>query len=226
MILVSSDKIDEYTCRGWWGTTTLWDLFRQNLHQRPQAEAVVDAINRADFAHGAPQRLTWSRLAEAVDRFCHLLLELGMRRDAVLLMQQPNCVEQFVVYMACARLGIIVTPVPTQYRENELHHILESTHAAAVVTFTRIGKPGGGHASAEMFAQKDRRAVRTRWRPSAVLPLCRALQGSGDPRRHEHLGGGNRRPAAGMPRRARSGHRRCARRGHGRKSLCLRGSEG
>lgn len=153
MILVPSDKIEEYTRKGWWGTTTLWDLFRQNLLQRPQAEAVVDAINRADFAHGEPQRSTWAQLADAVDRFCHLLLELGIRRDAVLLMQLPNCVEQFVVYMACARMGIVVTPVPAQYRENELDHILESTQAVAVVTFTRIGKPASGHASAEMFAQ-------------------------------------------------------------------------
>ncbi len=157
MILAASDKIAEYTRKGWWGTTTLWDLFRQNLQERPQAEAVVDAFNRADFAHGAPQRLTWAQLADAVDRFSHLLLELDIRRDAVLLMQLPNCVEQFVVYMACARLGIMVTPVPTQYRENELEHILESTHAVAVVTFARIGKPAGGHASAEMFAQMQPR---------------------------------------------------------------------
>jgi acyl-CoA synthetase (AMP-forming)/AMP-acid ligase II len=157
MILVASDKIDEYTRKGWWGTTTLWDLFRQNLQERPLAEAVVDAFNRADFAHGAPQRLTWTQLAEAVERFCHLLLEIGLRRDAVLLMQLPNCIEQFVVYMACARLGIVVTPVPTQYRENELEHILESTRAVAVVTFTRIGRPAGGHASAEMFAQMQPR---------------------------------------------------------------------
>jgi len=153
MILVTSDKIEEYTAKGWWGNTTLWDLFLQQLRERPQAEAVVDASNRADFAHGEPQRLTWARLGEAIDRFSHLLLDIGIRRDDVLLMQLPNCVEQFVVYMACARLGVVITPTPTQYRENELDHILESTRAAAVVTFGRIGKPTGGHASADMFAQ-------------------------------------------------------------------------
>lgn len=157
MILAPREKIEEYTRKGWWGTTTLWDLFRRNLQQHPQAEAVVDAANRADFAHGAPQRWSWARLAEAVDRFSHLLLELDIRRDAVLLMQLPNCVEQFVVYMACARMGIVITPVPAQYRENELHHILESTRAVAVVTFTRIGKPAGGHASAEMFQRMQER---------------------------------------------------------------------
>jgi acyl-CoA synthetase (AMP-forming)/AMP-acid ligase II len=71
----------------------------------------------------------------------------------VVLVQLPNCVEQFVVYLACARLGIVVTPVPVQYRDHELGHILEVTEAAAAVTFTRIGKPDGGHEAAQMFAQ-------------------------------------------------------------------------
>ncbi len=153
MILVGPEKIEEYTRKGWWGTRTLWDLFRQNVDKHPDAEAVVDAPNRADFAHGKPQRLTWAQLDEAVDRFSCLLLELGMQRGSVLLMQLPNCVEQFVVYMACARLGVVVTPVPVQYRENELDHILTTTRAVAVVTFARIGKPVGGHAHAEMFAR-------------------------------------------------------------------------
>lgn len=152
MILVPNNKIEEYTRKGWWGTTTLWDEFRRQLAERPDAESVVDAPNRADFAHGAPLRLTWAQMGEAIDRFSHMLVELGIRRDEVLLMQLPNCVEQFVVYMSCARMGIVITPVPIQYRENELDHILETTDAVGVVTFTHIGKRETGHASADMFA--------------------------------------------------------------------------
>ncbi len=157
MILVANNKIDEYTRKGWWGTTTLWDAFQRQVQARPDAESVVDASNRADFAHGAPQRLTWAQVGEAIDRFSHLLVELGIQRDDVLLMQLPNCVEQFIVYMACARMGIIITPVPIQYRANELDHILETTEATAVVTFSRIGKPTAGHASADMFAHMQAR---------------------------------------------------------------------
>jgi len=156
MIVVPLDKITKYTHHGWWGTTTLWDLFVRNLQQRPDAEAVLDASNRADFAHGAPQRLSWRALADAVDRFCLLLLDSGIRRDDILLMQLPNCVEQYVVYLSCARLGIVITPVPVQYRENELDHILALTQAAAVVTFTHIGKPGAGLHAAAMFVGMQR----------------------------------------------------------------------
>jgi acyl-CoA synthetase (AMP-forming)/AMP-acid ligase II len=151
MILVPRETIDTYTQRGWWGDTTLWQLFLRQANERPHAEAVVDAPNRAEFAHGAPQRLSWSQLHDAIDRFCRLLLELGVRRDERLLMQLPNGVEQYIVYLAGARLGIVITPVPVQYRENELDYILAHTAAAAVVTCTRIGKPDGGHAAAAMF---------------------------------------------------------------------------
>ncbi len=151
MILVKPDKIADYTARGWWGTETLWDLFCINLRTRPDAEAVVDAPNRAEFAHGTPRRLSWAQLAEEVDRFSLLLLAHNLRRDDVLVMQLPNCVEQFVVYLACARLGLIVTPVPVQYREHELAHILALTQAVAAVTFARIGKSQGGHAASAMW---------------------------------------------------------------------------
>lgn len=151
MILVAPEKIAAYSARGWWGTHTLWDLFAGHVRERPTAEAVVDAPNRADFAHGTPRRLSWAALAEEVDRFCHVLLQSGVRRDEVVVAQMPNCVEQFVVYLACARLGVIVTPVPIQYREHELGHILQLTRAAATVTFSRIGKAEGGHAAAAMY---------------------------------------------------------------------------
>jgi acyl-CoA synthetase (AMP-forming)/AMP-acid ligase II len=162
MILIPEDKITEYTDRGWWGNATLWDLFRQQVGQRPDAEAVIDAANRAEFAHGQAQRLTWSQLADAVDRLCRVLLDTGIRRDEILLMQLPNGVEQYIVYLSCARLGIVITPVPVQYRENELDHILAQTQAAAVVTFARIGKPEGGHAAAAMFTRMLARAPRLR----------------------------------------------------------------
>ena len=151
MILVSQKKIDDYTAAGWWGTETMWDLFAAHRSKQPDAEAVADAPNRAEFAHGAPQRWSWAQLGEQVDRFSLMLLEQGLQRDDVVVVMLPNCVEQFVVYLACARLGIVVTPVPVQYREHELGHILDTSKAVAAVTFARIGKPEGGHAAAAMF---------------------------------------------------------------------------
>ena len=157
MILVPQTRIDEYTARGWWGTQTLWDLFVRNLQQRPDAEAVVDAPNRGEFAHGAPRRLSWRALADEVDQLCLVLLEHHIGRDDIVVVMLPNCVEQFVLYLACLRLGVVVTPVPVQYREHELDHILALTGAMAVFTFSHIGRPGHKHMAGAMFG-----ALRTR----------------------------------------------------------------
>ena len=156
MVLVDAAKIADFTQRGWWGTQTVWDLFAKNLQQRPDAEAVVDAPNRSEFAHGAPRRLRWRDLATEVDRLCLVLLLQRIARDDIVVVMLPNGFEQFVVYLACARLGVVVTPVPVQYREHELEHILEQTEAVAVFTFTHIGRPGHAHMSAAMF--RDLRA--------------------------------------------------------------------
>ena len=97
MILVPPARIAEFTRRGWWGTQTLWDLFVHHREARPQDEAVVDAPNRAEFAHGVPRRLRWQDLAHEVDTVSLALLDQGIRRDDIVVMMLPNCVEQFAV---------------------------------------------------------------------------------------------------------------------------------
>ncbi len=153
MILVDPVHIERYTGARWWGSDTLWDLFVRHLKRQPQAEAVVDACNRPDFAHGQARRLSWLELADEVDRMSGLLLDRGLQRDDIVLTQMPNTIEQFVVYLSCARLGLVLSPVPIQYREHELEHILSLTQARAVVTFTQIGSPAKAHASAAMWLQ-------------------------------------------------------------------------
>lgn len=151
MILADPSHIAEYAAAGWWGERTLYDYFTDHVAARPDAEAVADAINRRDFAHDEPIRLTWAQLADQVDRFCVLLTDLGIGRDEIIVMQMPNTVEQFIVYLACARLGIIISPVPVQYRANELRQILGKTRAVAAMTFTRIGKAADAYDAAALF---------------------------------------------------------------------------
>lgn len=147
MILVPQEKIAEYTQKGWWGTLTLDDLFRRNVEAHPHRTAVVDAANRLEFTDGAPRRLTYEALASEVDRFAAMLLGRGLMKDDIVGVQLPNGVEQYVVYLACARLGIVVTPFPVQYREHELEYLLGHTQARAVITCARVGR----HAHAEMM---------------------------------------------------------------------------
>ncbi len=186
MILVPQEKIERYTARGWWGTRTLDDCFRSHVAVHPQRQAVVDALNRQDFTDGAPRSLTYAELDAEVMRMAQVLLDHGLAKDDIVVVQLPNGVEQFVIYLACARLGAVVSPVPAQYREHELEHILGVTQARAIVTCVRIGK----HGHASMFKQLSARhpsiARVFAWGaqvPSGVVALDLALPAAQAPQR-------------------------------------------
>ncbi|MBM3383520.1 MAG: acyl--CoA ligase [Betaproteobacteria bacterium] len=202
MILVAPERIAEYTRAGWWGTLTLWDLFRRKVAEHPEREAVVDAPNRGEFAHGQPQRWTWAQLAREVDRLGLVLAEHGIGRDAIVVTMLPNGVEQFALYLACLRVGAVLTPVPVQYREHELDHVLQLTRAGVAFSFTRIGRPGHAHAAAAMFA--DLRAHHPSlshlfaWGDGTVegvLPLPQAPAGEASPQQLERLARAEREAA-------------------------------
>lgn len=153
MILASPERIAEYTARGWWGTRTLHAEFAEVAQRHPGREAVVDAPNRAQLTDGAPRRLRYAQLAAEVDRLAVRLWRLGLQRDDIVVVQLVNSVEQFAVYLACLRLGLIISPVPVQYREHELAQILAQTQARAIITATRVLR----HPAAAMWVELARR---------------------------------------------------------------------
>lgn len=168
MRLVPEARIREYTEKGWWGDKTLWDYFVERCAEHPQRQALVDAPNRGDFMHGEPQSLTWEQAAQAVDRYCRALLDAGLRQDDIVIVQMPNCVELSLIYLACLRLGIVVSPVPIQYRNHELEQIAAIAGARAAITCTRIGRGTHPHAAAELFLQLAAR-------PDSTLEIVLAL---------------------------------------------------
>ena len=139
MILAKPEHIAHYTAQGWWGTQTLDEQFRAVAARHPLREAVVDPPNRAQLTDGAPRRLRYADLASEVARMAGVLHAQGLRADDIVIVQLVNSVEQYSVYLACLRLGLIVSPVPVQYRAFELQHILGLTGARAVVTASRLG---------------------------------------------------------------------------------------
>ena len=139
MILVAQDKIDEYTAKGWWGCQTLGELFIDTALAQSEAMAVADPPNRLALCGTPPQRWSWSQLLEQVGRMAAFLHGQGLRKDDVIVMQLPNSVEMHVVYLACAVSGIIVSPVPMQYRAHELAHVCLKTRARVAITTAHAG---------------------------------------------------------------------------------------
>lgn len=135
MRTTSDERIRDYRNRGWWGDTRITDLFDTAVRSAPaDRTALLDPPNRDALVGGAPRRLTFREIADLADGYALRLRELGLGRDDVLITQLPNIAEYVAVYLAAMRLGVVVSPVPMQYRRHELAQIVELTGARAALT--------------------------------------------------------------------------------------------
>jgi non-ribosomal peptide synthetase component E (peptide arylation enzyme) len=114
------ELIREYRSHGWWSDTRITDLFDDAVRSAPSQLALLDPPNRATLVGGDPLRLDFARVADLVEGYALRLHELGLGRDDVLITQLPNIAEYPALYLAALRLGIVVSPVPMQYRRHEL----------------------------------------------------------------------------------------------------------
>jgi acyl-CoA synthetase (AMP-forming)/AMP-acid ligase II len=146
MILDSYDRVAEYTAAGIWGDKTLMDLVIDTAALTPDAEALVDPPNRAALMPGEPRRLTYRALVAQVENLAAALVGAGLRKDDVLMVQLPNTVEIVEVLLACARLGVICSPVPVQFRTHELRYVMPLLEPKAFVTCVEFE----GHAHLDM----------------------------------------------------------------------------
>ncbi len=128
------DLIRDYRGRGWWTDTRITDLFDAAVRAAPAQLALLDPPNREALVGGAPRRLTFAEVATLADGYALRLHELGLGRDDILITQLPNIAEYVALYLAAMRLGIIVSPVPMQYRRHEIDEIVALTGARAILT--------------------------------------------------------------------------------------------
>ncbi|KQX76406.1 class I adenylate-forming enzyme family protein [Aeromicrobium sp. Root472D3] len=133
------DKVDDYTAKGWWADETVDQLFRQQVATRGGDLAVVDPANRPALLGTEPRRLTWAELDGETTHLASRLLELGLRRGDVLGVQVPNTVELVEVYLAAWTVGVIVSPLPMQYREGEIVGMANQAEFAAFLSVPHFG---------------------------------------------------------------------------------------
>ena len=132
----------DYRAGGWWSDRRITDLFDAAVREQPTREALVDPANRAALTDGAPRRLTFTEVAELVDGYAASLAAAGLEKDDVVITQLPNIVEYVALYFAAMRLGIIVSPVPMQFRQREIGQMADLTDAKALFTIARFkGQP-------------------------------------------------------------------------------------
>ncbi|MDF9811217.1 class I adenylate-forming enzyme family protein [Streptomyces sp. SPB162] len=148
-----AERVAEYTAAGWWDGETTDSLLRERVRSHPERLAVVDPLNKADLVGRPVRRPSWTELDADVDRLAAVLLRHGIGQGDVVGVQLPNIVELVCVYLACWRIGVIVSPLPVQYREHEVVLLGGLAEFTAFITAVRVGER---ELAAEVDGLRDR----------------------------------------------------------------------
>jgi len=118
----TNEMVDQYVKAGYWTRELTVDFWDRNASLYPDEEALVDSRNR----------LTWLQAKQRIDRLAFGLLDLGFKKDDVLLIQLYNSVELNLIRLACEKAGILLAIVPYTFRHTELESVLKQVEAKGV----------------------------------------------------------------------------------------------
>lgn len=134
MILHRPELIEEFTTSGLWSPDhTLLDDLDHAARTHPDRVAYSDPPNRRELIGSDPTSLTWSELKDAVDAVATSLIDLGLAKDDVVVVQSPNVVELPLLYLAICRAGGIISPVPMQWRSKDIGYVAGLTGARFLI---------------------------------------------------------------------------------------------
>jgi acyl-CoA synthetase (AMP-forming)/AMP-acid ligase II len=128
------ERIDQYEQAGVWGDTTLLDRFANTVEEAPDREAVVEPPNTDELVGREPERFSYAEFDDRIDGIAAGLRERGVEKDDIVVVQLPNTWELAAMYLAVARAGGVISPLPVQWRRRELEHVVELTDAELFVT--------------------------------------------------------------------------------------------
>lgn len=145
MFLTPADCVRDYEARGLWAGESVDAMLRRAIAAGGDAETLIDPVNRRDLDGKEPERLSWNAIDARVDALAAALLAHGCAKGDIIVSQLPNTVDALLLFLACARLGLILSPVVMQYRAHELAHVVERTSPRAFVTLAAFA--GFDHAA-------------------------------------------------------------------------------
>ncbi len=122
-IRYTESMIKEFLDEGHWTRELFYDFWDRNAQEYGDQEALVDSKHR----------LTWAEAKKLVDAIAISWVEMGIEKDARIIIQSPNSVFGFLSRIACERAGCISLTVYPYLRQRELEYMLELTEASAVV---------------------------------------------------------------------------------------------
>ncbi len=105
------------------GRARVSEIFAKGAADRPEAAALVSRTGR----------LSWRGAEEASSRLAAAYLALGLRPGDRLASLMPNRPELVLHYVACAKAGLVATPLNYRYAVPEIDHALALSSASALV---------------------------------------------------------------------------------------------
>ena len=135
----------EYHQAGYWGDDTFTDVIDRWADDDPQRPYLSDGTST----------LTYGQFRDRAWTLAAALASLGIGPGDRVAVQLPNWNEFFLVYAACARLGVIIIPIIPIYRAAEVSFIVANSGAVALITCGEFR--GFDHAAmaAEIAASAD-----------------------------------------------------------------------
>ncbi len=120
----TQELINKYLNKGYWDLMLTADYCDRNGRDYPDKEALVDSKSH----------LTWAEVSQQSDRLALGLLDLGFKRDDVILVQLPNCVELYLLLVVIGqKAGITMVSAQPTFRHNEIEAIARHVKAKGIV---------------------------------------------------------------------------------------------
>lgn len=123
MATLYDDLLAGYWKKGYWDEVTSHEAWDRNARDYPGEEAIVDSRTR----------LTWAQARRWIDRIALGFLKLGVKRGELMVIQLPNCVELWLLVMACEKAGIRSLTALRTLRHKEMEYIMKHVEPVGVV---------------------------------------------------------------------------------------------
>lgn len=115
-VAIDKEQAEQYRKQGLWGDASLLDYWLMSVKSYPDKAVVIDDQGKA---------YTYRELDHASDMLAgYLMTECGLKEGDVVSVQIPNWSEFTLILIACLKAGVVVNPLLTGFRENELIHRL------------------------------------------------------------------------------------------------------
>jgi acyl-CoA synthetase (AMP-forming)/AMP-acid ligase II len=115
----STEAARRFKAAGHWRDTTLVDIARLRTDEDPSRNLLIEG----------EQRLSRGEAWQQASRLAGYFLERGLTPGDVVAFQLPNWIESAVIALAARMCGLVINPIPPNYRESETRYILHDCGA-------------------------------------------------------------------------------------------------